>query len=118
MNEASTRGIARAVEEADQHADVESALERELVHLWYDLFWARRMAHRDGWSMACEGIVGRIASLSRVMGRGTPWGAVPISLIVEGVWQAVHAAIGVEVEPPDMAEVMALHEEDQRQAAG
>lgn len=105
LDETVTRGIARAAKEADRAESPAGAIELELVNLWYDLYLARRHAARGGWSMGCENTVGRIITLTRVLDRGTSWRKVVAPLLIDGIWQAVHDAAGVEVEPPDMEAV-------------
>ncbi len=107
LDETITKGIARAAEEAERAETPAEAVELELVDLWYDLYLARRHAARGGWSMGCENTVGRIITLTRVLDRGTSWRKVVAPLLVDGIWQAVHDAAGVEVDPPDMAAVEA-----------
>ena len=114
VDENVARGIARAAEEANRARTLNQAVELELVDLWYELHLARRDAIRGGWSAGCENTVRRILTLTWCLGRGTPWKAVPTQLLVDGVWQAMHAAAGVDVEPPDMAAVMAIHERQNR----
>ena len=86
----------------------------ELGHLWDDLDTARRTAHPAGtWSMRCTDLAYRIARLTASTGNPTPWQQVPIPLIEDGIYQAIHRALGIEVGPDmeHIAEVRARIED-------
>lgn len=70
-----------------------------------DLEMARHYALDRTWSIGCENITSRIALLTRHYGTATPWEQVGISLIEDGVYQAINDAIGLPYEPPDMQRV-------------
>ena len=72
-----------------------SALRDELGYLWTDLQAARRSAIRDGWSMQCDWLVERIKTITPLVGP-TPWTELDIELIEDGVYQRIHAEIGVD----------------------
>jgi hypothetical protein len=72
-----------------------TALRDELACLWSDLQAARRSAHRDSWSLQCDWIEGRIKKITPLVGP-TPWTELNIGLIEDGVYQRIHAEIGVE----------------------
>lgn len=72
-----------------------TALREELSCLWTDLQTARRDAYKDGWSMHCDWLVTRIKTITPLVGP-TPWTELDIQLIEDGVYQRVHAEIGVD----------------------
>lgn len=78
----------------------------ELEQMWADLDQARMDAVAAGerWSPACEAIEGRIKQLTRQVGP-TPWQVIPIPLLELGIYQRIHAEIGVEA-PVDMDTVL------------
>ncbi len=80
------------------------AAREELTSLWHDLDEARMHAYSGGWSMKCDSLVERIRSLTLLVGP-TPWEQIQIPLLEDGVYQRVHAEMGVEVQPPDMQRV-------------
>ncbi|MFD6656895.1 hypothetical protein ACFWEB_17345 [Streptomyces parvus] len=75
----------------------------ELSSLWRDLDAARRRAYRDQWSMECDSLVERIKALTPLVGH-TPWDEVQIPLLEDGIYQRVHAELGIDA-PVDMARV-------------
>ena len=75
----------------------------ELACLWSDLEEARRRAYSNAWSMGCDSLVERIKALTPLVGP-TPWDEVQIPLLEDGVYQRVHAELGIEVTV-DMAKV-------------
>ncbi|MEU7583789.1 hypothetical protein AB0B50_40130 [Streptomyces sp. NPDC041068] len=79
------------------------AIRAELDSLWSDLNAARDAALRDRWSMRCDFLTERIKRLTALVGP-TPWRDVELSLLEDGVYQRVHAELGVEA-PVDMAAV-------------
>ncbi len=99
------RAIADAAE--DSPAGLLSAARAELCDLWYDLGNARRAAINGSWSMQCDNVVVRIVHLSRLAGV-TPWQQIPIPSLLDGTYQGVLSAAGLEFEPPDMDEVRRL----------
>jgi hypothetical protein len=76
---------------------LEDAARWELVLLWEDLDRARRSAIRDAWSIACDGLVERITMFTRLVGP-TPWEKIQIPLLEDGVYQEIHAKMGVQVD--------------------
>lgn len=75
----------------------------ELYSLWCDLDAARRRAYHDQWSMDCDSLVERIKALTPLVGH-TPWEEVQIPLLEDGIYQRVHAELGVDA-PVDMGKV-------------
>ncbi len=87
----------------------------ELSSLWRDLDAARRRAYRDQWSMECDSLVERIKALTPLVGH-TPWDEVQIPLLEDGIYQRVHAELGIEA-PVDMVKVAEHRAYLDRQAA-
>ena len=71
----------------------ESALRWLLVLSWSDLQEARRNAIDGKWSIACDGYVSRIVGLTRLVGP-TPWEQISVDLILDGVYELIHDAMG------------------------
>lgn len=71
-----------------------TALREELSCLWTDLQTARREAINGTWSMHCDWIEGRIKTITPLVGP-TPWTELDIQLIEDGLYQRIHAEIGV-----------------------
>jgi hypothetical protein len=90
----------------------------ELTCLWHDLDAARRNAYHGEWSMACDSLVDRIKALTPLVGP-TPWGDIQIPLLESGIYQRVHAELGIDVPEvrPDMAKVAELRAHMGAQAA-
>lgn len=85
------------------------ALRGELVKLWSDLESARAFAIPPGtWSMQCEDLEGRIKELTQLVG-AMPWEEMPITLLEDGVYQRIHADLGIDatVDMDRVAEVRA-----------
>ncbi|MGW7350920.1 hypothetical protein [Streptomyces sp. NPDC054784] len=82
---------------------LEAAAREELVCLWGDLDEARRRALNGVWSMGCDGLVERIKRLTVLVGP-TPWDEIQLPLLEDGVYQRLHAELGVEA-PVDMVKV-------------
>jgi hypothetical protein len=70
----------------------------ELRCLWDSLATARAEAANGVWSVDCEHLVLRIAFLTMHTKTPTPPGYVMASLITDGIYQAIHEAIGIPVE--------------------
>lgn len=87
---------------------VAEAIREELVCLWGDLDEARRAAFNGTWSIRCANLADRIHALTRIVGP-VPWGETSFDLVLAGVYEGVHAEIGVRVEVP-MDEVRSQHE--------
>jgi hypothetical protein len=108
---------ARAVLEAgeDAPADLAEAARDELVSLWTDLDHAVHYAYRGGWSMGCEWITRRIVRLSRLAG-ATPWGQIPIPLLLDGTYQGILTAAGIAFEEPGADDMRGMKEWADREA--
>jgi hypothetical protein len=84
---------------ADALADPEPyPLTFELACLWQDLDHARRNAYTGGWSTGCEHVTHRIAVLTVHMGKPLPWEQVSVNLLEDGIYQAIHDALGMHVD--------------------
>lgn len=92
---------------ADQTSDVEKlseAIREELAYLWDDLDKQRRAAIRPGtWTIGCESIEYRIKQLTSIVGV-TPWEQIQIPLLELGIYQRIHADLGIDA-PVDMDKV-------------
>ncbi len=88
--------VDEAVAEAgatEEYATPESALRWLLELAWSDLQSARLNALNGRWSMDCDGQVDRIIGLTRLAGP-LPWEHVSVDLILDGVYERIHEAIG------------------------
>ena len=84
--------------------ELRAACQQELEYLWDDLETARRNAILPGtWSMSCESVEHRIKQLTPLVGP-TPWEKIQMSLLELGIYQRIHADLGIEVTV-DMAKV-------------
>lgn len=72
----------------------------ELDCLWDDLNDAVRDAINGEWSINCGGLEERIKALTKLVGP-TSWESVHIPLLESGVYQRIHAEIGIDA-PVDM----------------
>lgn len=82
------------------------AARRELAYLWYDLHEARMYAYSGQWSMKCDSLIERIKDLTPLVGP-TPWDEIQIPLLEAGIYQRVHAELGIDAPEvqPDMVKV-------------
>jgi hypothetical protein len=94
------RTVAESVGEAvasalqdEEYATPESALRWLLQSAWYDLQQARESAINGKWSIACDGQVSRIVGLTQLVGPQS-WEPVPVDLILDGVYERIHEAMG------------------------
>lgn len=78
-------------------------LRGELYFLWRDLDNAIQTAIDGKWSMRCDSLAERITRVTKLVGP-TPWEEVLLPLLEQGVYQRIHAEIGVDA-PVDMARV-------------
>lgn len=79
------------------------ALRGELYFLWRDLDQAIQTAINGKWSMHCDSLVERIKGITKLVGP-TPWEEILLPLLEQGVYQRIHAEIGVDA-PVDMVRV-------------
>ena len=82
---------------------LKAAVREELSDLWGDLHSAQNHAINGRWSIACDNLEERIKALTPLVG-ATPWDEVQIPLLENGVYQRIHADLGIAVHP-DMARV-------------
>ncbi len=88
--------VAEAVAAAgatEEYATPDSALRQLLVLAWYDLQEERGRAANGRWSIACDNLVCRIVGLTRLVGP-VPWEEIDVDLILDGIYERIHAAIG------------------------
>lgn len=76
---------------------LDDAARWELELLWGDLHDARRSAANGAWSIRCDGLAARIKMFTRLVGP-TPWEKIQIPLLEDGIYQRIHAEVGVPVE--------------------
>lgn len=88
--------IAEAVAEAgdtEEYATADSALRWTLRLAWADLAEARRSAMNGQWSIRCDHLVANIIGLTRRVGP-QPWEEINVELILDGIYEQIHEAIG------------------------
>lgn len=85
--------IAELAEAPEEYASPDAALRHLLDLAWGDLQRARHHALNGVWSMECDSAVHRIAGLTRLVGP-ISWRAVQVDLILDGIYERIHAAIG------------------------
>lgn len=78
----------------EEYATADSALQWLLALAWDDLQEARRTAADGQWSIACDSQVARIVGLTRLIGP-LPWENVAVDLILNGVYERIHQAMGM-----------------------
>lgn len=107
------RSVIESVDEAvaecladEEYATRDSALRWLLRLAWSDLQEARRNALDGRWSIACSHQVARIVGLTRLVGP-LSWEHVPVDLILDGVYERIHEAMGMPTP---------LSEDDRRRA--
>lgn len=78
------------------------ALRDELEHLWGDLAEDYRMsrANPPEQSMGCLGRIDRIQAITKLVGPFPPEN-VPMPFLLTGVYEKVHAQIGIEATVPE-----------------
>lgn len=86
-----------------------AAVRDELDSLWSDLNNARYAAISGKWSMQCDFLVERIKNLTALVGP-TPWESIELQLLEDGIYQRVHAEVGVHA-PVDMEHVARTREQ-------
>jgi hypothetical protein len=84
--------VAEAITDTE-YATADSALRWLLDLAWHDLQDARRAAIDGKWSISCGGYVSRIVGLTKLVGPCS-WESVPVDLILDGVYERIHEAIG------------------------
>jgi hypothetical protein len=78
------------------------ALRDELEHLWDDLAEDYRMsrANPPEQSMGCLGRIERIQKITKLVGPCLPE-AIPMPFLLDGVYEKVHAEIGITATVPE-----------------
>lgn len=113
-----TRTTLESVDEAvaragqtEEYATPDSALQRLLELAWDDLAEARRHAIDGSWSIRCDSMVDRIIGITRLVGP-LSWEHVSVDLILDGVYERIHEAIGMPtpLTPADRARAQAVRE--------
>jgi hypothetical protein len=99
-------------------ARLEEVAREELACLWGDLETARQSAINGTWSIRCDGLTERIKDLTKVIGP-TPWDEIQINLLELGIYQRIHAELGIDVPQvqPDMRKIAELRARLDAQAA-
>lgn len=92
---------------ANHVGDLAGAIRAEVVMLWSDLTIAQRHAIDGNWSVQCDNLVGRIVTLSRLVG-ACPWGHVDVATLLSGLYGRVHDEHGIEYPPVDWPRVEAV----------
>lgn len=94
------RTVLESVDEAiaqagatEEYETPDTALRWLLQLAWSDLREARGQARNGRWSMACDDQVDRIIGLTRLVGP-LSWEHVSVDLILDGVYERIHEAIG------------------------
>ena len=88
--------VKKAVAERGYETEsLEYAVTEELVALWDDLDDAVRDAYNGVWSIRCDTLVARISMLTLELGKPTEWSRVPVRLLLNGVYETLHEAIGM-----------------------
>ncbi len=110
--------VDEAVAEAgatEEYATPDSALRWLLVLAWTDLQAAREQARNGRWSMGCDNLVCRIVGLTRLVGP-LPWDEIDVDLILDGIYERIHAAIGTPTPLSDADRQRAQSVMDRRSA--
>lgn len=94
--------VRTSLEEAPE--DVLAYLQEDL---WDQLIQARRQAATSVWSIRCDGVVHRIAWLTKHTQKPTGWGSVPVELVLDGTFEAIHEGIGMPTPLDDDARARA-----------
>lgn len=87
----------------DDRAEVYArALREELGHLWSDLAEAYRMSHTNPpeKSQECQGVIERIWAITDLVGPCPP-GRISMPFLLTGMYEKVHAEIGVRATVPE-----------------
>lgn len=87
---------------------LKQAVREELADLWGDLHRAQSYSINGRWSIACDNLEERIKNLTPLVG-ATPWDEIQIRLLENGVYQRIHADLGIAVQP-DMVRVAQVRE--------
>lgn len=82
--------------------ELKQALRTELEHMWDDLAEDYRMSRATPpeQSMGCESRIERIQTITRLVGPCPP-GAIPMAFLLTGLYEKVHAQIGITATIPE-----------------
>jgi hypothetical protein len=97
----------------EEYATPDAALRWLLKLSWDGLEEARRNAINGRWSIACDGMVARIVGLSRLVGP-LRWEEVSVGLILDGVYERIHEAMGMPTPLSDDDRTRARDVKDRR----
>ena len=92
VTESAGEAVASALQD-EEYATPQSALRWLLVLAWSDLQEARRNAINGKWSIACDGHAARIVGITKLVG-ALSWEEVSVDLILDGVYERIHEAMG------------------------
>jgi hypothetical protein len=104
-------------DETEEYATPDSALRWLLVLTWTDLQSARGNALNGRCSMACDDLVCRIVGLTRLVGP-LSWGHLDVDLLLDGVYERIHEAIGVPTPLSDDDRQQAQAVKERRNVSG
>lgn len=114
------RTVLESVDEAiaaagstEEYATPDSALRWLLELAWSDLQSARHQALNGRWSIDCDGQVCRIIGLTRLVGP-LPWENVQVDLILDGIYERIHEAIGTPTPLSDADRARAREVKERR----
>jgi hypothetical protein len=102
---------------SSDYEKLREAAKDELALLWHDLSEEVRLAYRNEWSMGCDSKVDRIRTLTLLVGP-TAWEDVQLNLLERGIYQRVHAEMGVDAPVDAAALAQELRRREARVAQG
>lgn len=98
---------------AEEYETPDSALRWLLQLAWGNLQSSRHDAINGRWSIASDHQVTQIIGLTRLVGP-TPWECVPVDLILDGIYERIHEAIGTPTPLSDSDREAAQAVKDRR----
>lgn len=84
-----------------------TVLAEELVHLWDDLSLAIRHALNGKWSIQCDDLSERIATITHVVGPTDP-DSIQMPLLLDGTYDRIHQANGIVSPTWDRARIESM----------
>jgi hypothetical protein len=93
----------------EEYATPDSALRWLLQLAWNGLQSARHQALDGRWSINCDDQVCRVIGLTRLVGP-LSWENVPVDLILDGIYERIHEAIGTPTPLSDDDRARAVKE--------
>jgi hypothetical protein len=109
--------VAESVEragEATEYATADDACRWLLQLAWHELEEARRAAIDGKCSMRCDGVVAQIVGLTKLVGP-IGWGSVSVYLVLDGIYEQIHEAVGTPTLLSDDDRARALKVKGKRQ---